>query len=147
MQAFSWDASRSEEMANLIMKSADLGTVDLLRMKQSMGKLAPVFASTGVGPEEMMALVGTATQGGMRTQTAIAGLGQTASEFAKSDVQDRILEETGVVVNQDVIRTKGMAKVLTEINEQVQGSLEGWTAILGRKEAAQAVLATMRGRS
>lgn len=150
MQAYGADASEAEKYANALLASADLGTVTMEQFATSIGRVLPFAVQTGVSVEELSSLIGVATSGALRGETAITGLGEAFEKFSgvhRTKAAVEMLDQFGIKLDASTLKADKFIPTLKKIaNEAAEAGLDLLTVfstLAGSRSGGRSLLALL----
>lgn len=142
LNAFGLGAERAREVSDKFFASAKAGATDVGELADSMGRIAPLAASTGVSLDQLLAAVASLTNGGQSTSEAITALTGVLSAVIKPSGEAATLaRELGLEFNTAALRGRNLAGFLQDVAEKTGGSEERLAVLFGRIQGLQGVLA------
>lgn len=147
-----WKAPMEEaqKYVDAFVVSADLGRVTMDDYSTSLGRAAPMAVQAGVGIQEFTTLVGVGTQGLLRGESAILGVGEALEKFSgsgRSKEATEYLKRYNYELNNTVVRAKGPIKVIKELSALMKKAgddhSKAWTAIAGSRSGSRLIQALL----
>lgn len=108
--------------ADVLFKTVELGKTTIEELAGSFGRVLPLGASLGVTIEELSAFLASLTLSGLSTEEAATSLrGVLNAMLNVTDEGAAILERFGLSFDPAIVRAKGLAATLIEVNDAVGG--------------------------
>ncbi len=155
MNAYSAEMLDSTEVANAFFAAQKKGTTDVGLLASSVGKVAPVARSAGIGYQELLATMAQLTQGGLSTEESATALKGAISNLLKPTAEARkILHAEGVAFGAAALAAQPFTETLAQINKlreknedlliQAIPNIRGFTAVASLEAGAlQKIAETM----
>lgn len=130
-----------EKIMGMAATAAFKGKTTFADMATSIGQVAPVMATAGIGTEEFFAAVSALTATGKPTSSAMLQLQQAVSNVIKpSEQAAELADQLGIEFNAASLESKGLAGFLDMVKEATGGNVEQMGVLFGSVEALGAVL-------
>lgn len=140
--AYKKTASESAEVASKLYQIVEQGVTNVSEMAANMGEVASVAAAMGISLENVSQSVAIATKTlGGDAYIAVKRLIESLSSMAPQS--QKALQELGVTVDAQTLKTKGLFNTMQEIYKASQGNIETLKEIIPESIAFQGALTLM----
>lgn len=141
LNAYGYEGERAAEVSDALFTAVREGKTTVPELSRSIGQLAPLAATAGVGLEEMLSAVAALTAAGVKTPQAITGIRSAISNIIKPTTQAADLaDKLGIEFNAAALESKGLAGFMDEVRRATGGSTEQMSLLFGDVEGLNAVL-------
>lgn len=143
--AFGDAAGNAEEISQKFFLAQKAGKTDVEQIARSVGLVASQANAAGIGFEELLATVSSATVAGIRTNAAFTGLRGAIDNIQKPTAQAREeAERLGIEFDATALRTNGLIGVLEAASNSAGFTEESFVKLFGSVEARNFALAIAR---
>lgn len=141
LNAYGLDAGKANTIANQFLITQNLGKTTAGELAESIGKLAPLMQSAGVGTDQMLSSVAALTANGIQTSEAVSGMKAAISNIIKPTAEaQKMAQKLGLQFDANALSSKGLAGFLKDVQEKTGGNLETMSNLFGSVEGLNAVL-------
>lgn len=145
LNAFGVQASESEKVANLLMKTVKYGKTTVSGISESFGAFASIMKNSNVTLEEYLASAAALTTTGMsmsRAQTQVSSA--TTALIKPNKTMSAIYEKLGVKdVPAFIKKSGGLVGALTKVDSVAKDMGISMSKVMGRKEGLSALLSLL----
>lgn len=129
-------------LGDLFQATVRLGKTTIPELSHSLGTVMPVASNLGVSLEELSAMLGALTLGGMRTDLAATQLRQTFAQLLHPSVEaKKVMKEYNVQISAARVRQEGFLPVLRDLNKAFDGNAVALRTIFPNIRALVGVMA------
>ncbi len=140
--AYAKSGLTAADAADILFVGIKAGKTTADELGGSIGKVASIAASAGLGFDELVASVAALTASGINTTEAITGMRAIIAALLKpSSEAVEIAEELGIEFSVAAVKAKGFSGFLADVIEKTGGSQEALAQLFGGVEALGPVIA------
>ncbi len=135
-------------VSDIMFETVKRGKTTVGELASSFGRVIGTAAATGVGFEELNAIVAALTASGVGTSETMSALKQVIANIAKPSKEAAdTAAKMGIKFDLAAMQSKGLAGFLVDLAEKTEGNVQAQTDLFGSVEAfnAVALLATEQG--
>jgi TP901 family phage tail tape measure protein len=142
LNAYGKSSAEAERVSDSFFAAVRAGKTTVDELAGSIGKVAPIAATAGVGFEELSATIATLTQGGVATEQAVTQIRAVLNSVIKPTKEARdAAEALGLEFDLTAVRSKGLAGFLQEVADKTDGNEATIAKLFGSVEGLGAVFA------
>lgn len=142
INAWGLESSAANDIADAFFVAVRNGKTTFAELGESIGAVAPLAAQLGVEYDELLSATAALTTAGVNTKEAMTQVRSVLVAVAKQSPEAlEAAKKLGIQFNTLAVRTKGLKGFIDEIIEATGGSVEAISALFGRVEALNGVLA------
>ena len=135
MRAFSREGLTASEASDALYRATRGTDVNIKSLSDSVKRLGPDLASTGIGFNDFLGALKTLTQQGRLGATAIGEIKTlTASIVSPSEQAKEAMGKLGLNFTKADLAGKGLGTILQEVQKATGGSAQAMSEILGGQE-------------
>ncbi|MDD0852997.1 phage tail tape measure protein [Halobacteriovorax sp. GB3] len=136
MNAWAMKTKDASRIASVFFAAQKQGKTDIAQLSDGIGNLASVAAGAGLGFEETMAAVSTATTAGMKTASAYSSIKALISNVQKPTADARKeAKRLGIQFDATALQTMGLKKFLDQISNSGKANNRTFAKLFGSVEA------------
>lgn len=141
LNSYGLAATDATRVSDVLFKTADIGKTTFEQLAPVIGNVAPLAAEAGVSIEELGAAVAVLTKSGISTPTAIESTRAAIAALAAPTREGaKVAAEYGIVLDDNFLKSRGLAGALQEIQAKTGGSATAIRKIIGDVSGFNAVL-------
>lgn len=141
LNTYGMSASSAGGLANQFLITQNKGKTTFGELASSIGKVAPVANSAGVGISDLLSSVAALTANGIATSEAMTGIKAALSNVIKPSTEaSKMAKKLGLEFSVSAIKTKGFAGFLQDVKEKTGGNLDTMGKLFGSVEGLNSVL-------
>lgn len=142
MNAYGIEASRVDEISDKFFAAQVEGKTTIEELSSSIGKVAPLAKSAGVGMDELFGSISSLTKQGVRTAEAVTQVRGTIASLIKPTKEARDeADRLGIDFGATAVKSKGLSQVLMDVIDATGGNTDEIAKLFPRVEALNGVLA------
>ncbi len=146
LNAYGDAAGSATDVSDAFFVAVKDGKTTVDQLSSSIGKVAPLAASAGVGLDELLAATAALTKGGISTSESVTGLRAIMASIVKPTSEaTKLANSLGLEFNVAALETKGLAGFLEELTAKTGGSTDLMAQLFGGVEALVPILALTGG--
>lgn len=141
LNAYGAQAGTAAQVSDALFVAMKAGKTTVGELSGSIGQVAPLAATAGVGLEQLLAAVAALTKGGVSTTESMTQLRGIISSVVKPTKEAADLAESlGIQFNVAALRSQGLAGFLDQVRKATGGNTEQMAVLFGQVEALGGVL-------
>ena len=141
LAAFSRPASESAKVMDVMFKTVDVGKIEFDELASNIGKTATFANSAGVSMEELHAGIAMLSVRGLAAEENVVALrGAIKGILDPSKEAKDLLEELGLEYGQTALQTKGLIRLLQDMEKATGGDTAIMSTLLGDVRGLNAAL-------
>lgn len=131
----------AQSLANQFLITQNKGKTSFGELATTIGQVAPVAKSTGVGIDELLSGVASLTANGLSTSSAMTGMKAALSNIIKptSDAQ-KMAKELGIDFSTTALQSQGLSGFMKTLAEKTGGNTDKMAKLFGSVEGLNAML-------
>ncbi|MCI9086350.1 MAG: phage tail tape measure protein [Clostridia bacterium] len=131
----------AQSLANQFLITQNKGKTSFGELATTIGQVAPVTKSTGVGIDELLSGVASLTANGLSTSSAMTGMKAALSNIIKptSDAQ-KMAKELGIDFSTTALQSQGLSGFMKTLAEKTGGNTDKMAKLFGSVEGLNAML-------
>lgn len=142
MNAYGDRVGDATAVSDALFVAMRAGKTTIGELSSSLGRVAPLAATVGVGFDELTASIAALTKGGIATTEAVTGVRAILAAVAKPTSEAQKLSRAlGLEFNTAALQAKGFQGFLQEVVDKTQGSTDALALLFGGVEALTPMLA------
>lgn len=142
LNAYGDKVDSATSVSDSLFVAMKAGKTTIGEMSASLGKVAPLAASTGVTFDELAASVAALTKGGISTNEAITGVRAVLAAVAKPTSEaSKLAKRLGLEFNSTALKSKGFAGFLQDLAKRTGGNTDALSQLFGGVEALVPIMA------
>jgi TP901 family phage tail tape measure protein len=142
LNAYGDRVDSAAQVSNVLFVGMRAGKTTIEELSNSLGRVVPIAASTGVSFEELVSSVSALTTGGISTAEAVTGVRAILAAVAKPTVEAaRLADRLGINFSAAGLEAKGFAGFLQEVVTATGGSTAELSQLFGGVESLVPILA------
>lgn len=123
LNAYRLSAEDAEEVATSFFRAQVVGKTTVGELAQSIGSVAPIAKSAGVGYKELLSTMAILTKGGLDTASASTALRASLTALIKPSKQaSEVLRQYGVPVGAAELQSKGLTYALVQLQKAAEAN-------------------------
>lgn len=139
--AFGLEFTQALEIADVMFATVALGKTTFGELANDIGRVAPLAANAGVSFQELFAIVGTLTLGGLKTSEAISFLRAGLTGLLRpTEELNKVFQEAGFATAEAAIPVIGLQAAFQLVVDAVGGSTSKLQELIGTSEGVSAIL-------
>lgn len=147
LNAYGLSADQATKVVDGFLQTQNDGVITVRQYAAEIGNIASIAAAGGVGLDQLNAAIATATLRGVPVAQTFTGLRQALSNIIKPSQQaTELAAALGLQFNAQALQAKGLAGVLTDVQQKTGGSADKIAILLGSVEAQAAVQPLLNDR-
>jgi len=141
INAFSLDADKSKEHANVFFEAVKAGKTTVAELAVGFGQIAPLASGLNIQFEELMGTTAAMTTSGMSASIAYTQIKAALSNLQKPTKEmQELYDKLGITNIQTEIQQKGLISTVRELTEATDGDNQMLAKAFGSVEALNAVM-------
>lgn len=125
LNAYQLEATEAGRISDILFETVRVGVITFPELAQNIGNLATSAALAGVTLEEVGAAIATMTKFGVNAAETTTSLNRLFLSLAnQTKQQEEALKAMGIEFTVAAVKSKGLAAVLSEIEEKTGGNIE-----------------------
>jgi TP901 family phage tail tape measure protein len=146
MNAYEIETSKAEEVSDKFFAAQVKGKTTIEELSTSIGRVAPIASSAGIGLDELLASISALTVNGIKTTEAVTGLKAAFTNIIKPSKEALDLsKDLGIEFNSQSLEAKGLSGFLKDVERATGGNVDQMSKLFGSVEAVNSVLALSKG--
>ena len=142
LNAYGDAVESAADVSDILFVGVRQGKTTIDELSTSIGRVAPLAASAGVGFDELTASVAALTAGGISTREAVTGVRAILASVVRPTTQSaEAAERLGIQFNTAAIEAQGFQGFLEDVIERTGGSTDELAQLFGGVEALVPILA------
>lgn len=142
LNAYGLSAAQAGSVSDQFFEAAKAGATSIDELAASIGQVAPVAASVGVGLDQLLAAIATLTNAGLDTAEATTQIKAALTAIvAPGDQAKQTAAGLGIAFDAASLKAKGLSGFIADVTAKAGGSAENLSALFGNVRALQGVLA------
>jgi TP901 family phage tail tape measure protein len=148
MAAYNMNADEAAKISDALFIGAAGGKTDIKGLATELGRVSKIAEESGLSLGELVSAVSATTLAGISTSEAVSSVRSSiAALLTPTDELTAIFQKLGFASGSAAIQQKGFAGTLQAIVKETGGSIDLLAKLVGRVEAAPAILAVTAGRT
>lgn len=148
INAWGLEAADAEAVSDSFFTAVKAGKTTFDELSNSIGRAAPLAATTNTSLEELLAGVAALTTSGLKTEEAMTAMRGIFQKIIKPTQQAKdAADELGIEFNQAALESQGLYGFLQNVGEAADGNTEVIGRLFEDVEALNGVLALTGGSS
>ena len=141
INAFGLESSEATRIADVMFQTVALGKTTFGELSSDIGRVAPLAANAGVAFEELFAIIGTLTLGGLKTSEAISFLRASITGVLRpTEELNAVFQELGFQSAEAAIPVLGLQGAFQAVVDAAGGSTSELQELIGTSEGVSAIL-------
>lgn len=142
MNAYGLTIDEMSTVSDQFFVAMKAGKTTIGELSSSIGQVAPIASSMGIGIEEVLAITATLTKQGLGTSEAITGIRQSMVEVLRQTPKfAKAVKKYGIDARQSTVQQMGFANWLAMANTQITAQGGKLTELFRSVEGLNAVMA------
>lgn len=142
LNAYGEAAGGAGNVSDALFTAMRGGKTTINELSNSLGQVAPLAATAGVGLEELLAATAAITTGGVKTSVAVTQLRGALTNIIKpSGDAAKLAKQLGIDFSAAAVQSQGLAGFLEQVRIKTGGSTDAMAKLFGGVEGLSAVLA------
>lgn len=143
LNAYGKGADEASRVSDILFQTVKLGVTNFGELSQNIGTVNAVASGAGVELEEIAASIATLTRNGVQADKAVTGLRGLINRLINPKAADA-LEQYGLKIDENTLRSQGLIKTLIQINQATGGSAAALQAVIPDARAFTVAMSLMR---
>lgn len=141
LNTYGMATSEAQSLANMFLITQNKGKTSFGELATTIGQVAPVAKSTGVGINELLSGVASLTANGLSTSSAMTGLKAALSNIIKptADAQ-KMAKSLGIDFSTSALQAQGLSSFMKTLADKTGGNTDKMAKLFGSVEGLNAML-------
>lgn len=141
LNTYGMAATQAAGLGNQFLITQNKGKTTFGELAGSIGQVAPVAKSAGVGVNELLSSVAALTANGIGTSQAMTGIKSALSNIIKPTADaSKTAQQLGLDFSVSALQSKGFVGFLQEIKDKTGGNIETMGKLFGSVEGLNSIL-------
>lgn len=141
LNTYGMAATEAASLGNQFLITQNKGKTTFGEIAGSIGQVAPVAKSAGVGVNELLSSVAALTANGIGTSEAMTGIKSALSNIIKPTADaSKTAQQLGLDFSVSALQSKGFVGFLQEIKDKTGGNIETMGKLFGSVEGLNSIL-------
>lgn len=141
LNAYGKSAKDAGDISDALFIAVKQGKTTIPELSQSIGQVAPIAATAGVGIDTLLSSIAALTASGTKTPEAITGIRSAIANIIQPSAQaQKLAKELGIEFDAQALKAKGLQGFLNDVARATGGNIAQMSQLFGSVEGLNAAL-------